>query len=225
MGFLHSPLGSSILATGIPQILADFNSTNAELGSLVVSVYLLGFAAGPLIIAPLSELYGRTPLYHICNTLFAILTVGCALGPSLNSEIALRFLQGCAGSAPLAIGGGTISDLIPQERRGKYMGIYALGPTLGPIFGPVAGGFLTRAKGWRWLMWLLLMIVSKSLHPPVLSKPFFVPVQLTATDGLGRNNHARQLRLHERDLWSRDRGAQDTCIAARNRKHVPALQV
>ena len=159
-GIFDSPLGSSILATGIPQIMAEFHSTNSELGSLVVSVYLLGFAVGPLVIAPLSELYGRTPLYHICNTAFAALTVGCAMGPTLNSEIALRFLQGAAGSAPLGLGGGTISDLIPQERRGKYMGIYALGPTLGPILGPVAGGFLTGAKGWRWLMWLLLMIVS-----------------------------------------------------------------
>ena len=117
--------------------MADFNSTNETLGSLVVSIYLLGFAAGPLVIAPLSEMYGRMPLYHSCNTIFAAFTVACALAPSMNSLIALRFLQGCAGSAPLAIGGGTISDLIPQERRGKYMGIYALGPTLGPIFGPV----------------------------------------------------------------------------------------
>ena len=158
-----SPLGSSILATGIPQIMAEFHSTNDQLGSLTVSIYLLGFAAGPLLIAPLSEMYGRLPLYHSCNTLFAAFTVACATAPSLNSLIGLRFLQGCAGSAPLAIGGGTISDLIPQERRGKYMGIYSLGPTLGPIFGPVAGGFLTGAKGWRWLMWLLLMIVSSSL--------------------------------------------------------------
>ena len=159
-----SPLGSSILATGIPQIMANFQSTNEELGSLVVSIYLLGFAAGPLLIAPLSEMYGRLPLYHICNTLFAAFTVACAKAPSLNSLIGLRFLQGCAGSAPLAIGGGTIADLIPQERRGKYMGIYALGPALGPIFGPVIGGFLTGAKGWRWLMWLLLIIVSILSH-------------------------------------------------------------
>ena len=135
--------------------MAEFQSTNETLGSLVVSIYLLGFAAGPLIIgekcisakhrrpdyetiiAPLSELYGRLPLYHSCNTLFAGLTVACAKAPSMNSLIALRFLQGCAGSAPLAIGGGTISDLIPQERRGKYMGTYSLGPTLGPILGPV----------------------------------------------------------------------------------------
>ena len=152
--------------------MGEFHSTNEELGSLVVSIYLLGFAAGPLVTAPLSELYGRTPVYHTCNTLFAALTVGCAKAPSLNSLIALRFLQGCAGSAPLAIGGGTISDLIPQEKRGKYMGIYALGPTLGPILGPVAGGFLTGAKGWRWLMWLLLCIVrsSTSLQLALLSQ-------------------------------------------------------
>ena len=140
--------------------MSEFQSTNLELGSLVVSVYLLGFAAGPLAIAPLSELYGRMPLYHICNIAFAVLTVGCAKAPSLNSEIGLRLLQGVAGSAPLAIGGGTITDLIPQERRGKYMGIYSLGPTLGPILSPIAGGFLTGAKGWRWLMWLLLIVVS-----------------------------------------------------------------
>lgn len=140
--------------------MAEFHSTNEELGSLVVSIYLLGFAAGPLVIAPLSEMYGRLPLYHSCNTIFAAFTVACAVAPSMNSLIALRFLQGCAGSAPLAIGGGTITDLIPQERRGAYMGIYSLGPTLGPVIGPVAGGFLTGAKGWRWLMWLLLMIVS-----------------------------------------------------------------
>ena len=143
--------------------MTEFHSTNDELGSLVVSIYLLGFAAGPLVIAPLSEINGRLPLYHTCNVLFAAFTVACAFAPSLNSLIGLRFLQGCAGSAPLAIGGGTITDLIPQERRGKYMGLYTLGPTLGPIFGPVAGGFLTGAKGWRWLMWLLLIVVSRSI--------------------------------------------------------------
>nr|A0A8F4PNE5.1 RecName: Full=MFS-type transporter atr4; AltName: Full=Atranorin biosynthesis cluster protein 4 [Stereocaulon alpinum]QXF68950.1 atr4 [Stereocaulon alpinum] len=204
-----SPLGSSILATGIPQILAEFRSTNAELGSLVVSVYLLGFAAGPLVIAPLSELYGRMPLYHICNILFAILTVGCALGPTLNSEIGLRFLQGCAGSAPLAIGGGTISDLIPQERRGKYMGIYALGPTLGPIFGPVAGGFLTGAKGWRWLMWLLLMIEGSVtlVNFVVMRETYGVVIMARKTRALQKQTGNMSLRsrydqgLTTRRLW------------------------
>ncbi len=151
----------------------------------MVSIYLLGFAAGPLLIAPLSEMYGRTPLYHSCNIMFAAFTVACAVAPSMNSLIGLRFLQGCAGSAPLAIGGGTITDLIPQERRGKYMGLYTLGPTLGPIFGPVAGGFLTGAKGWRWLMWLLLITVSSATSSNVLM--FLRRALSTMTDGSNHN--------------------------------------
>jgi MFS family permease len=46
-------------------------------------------------------------------------------------------------------GGGTLSDVIPQEKRGVALGIYALAPLLGPVIGPVAGGFLVAAKGWR----------------------------------------------------------------------------
>ena len=55
---MASPLGSSILAPGVPELVKDFHSTNIYLASLVVTVYLLGFAAGPLVLAPLSELYG-----------------------------------------------------------------------------------------------------------------------------------------------------------------------
>ena len=67
---MASPLGSSILAPGVPELIHDFHSTNIYLASLVVTVYLLGFAAGPLVLAPLSELYGMygkkvLPTLHI----------------------------------------------------------------------------------------------------------------------------------------------------------------
>lgn len=55
-------------------------------------------------------------------------------------------------------GGGTIADVIPQEKRGAALGIYALAPLLGPVVGPVAGGFLVAAQGWRWVFWLLAII-------------------------------------------------------------------
>ena len=77
----------------------------------------------------------------------------------MNMEIGFRFLAGAAGSASLALGGGTIADLIPQEKRGGAMAIFALGPVLGPVVGPVLGGFLTQAEGWRWLFWFLAIVV------------------------------------------------------------------
>ncbi|KAM0793916.1 hypothetical protein BDR22DRAFT_902729, partial [Usnea florida] len=53
--------------------------------------------------------------YHSisCSATFAVFTVACALATRLNSLIGLRFLQSCAGSTSLAIGGGTITDLTP----------------------------------------------------------------------------------------------------------------
>lgn len=154
-----SPLASSMLAPAVPQVMTEFKSTNQELASFVVSVYILGYAFGPLTIAPLSELYGRVPLYHACNVLFIVFTVACGLSTNLNMLIGWRFLQGTFGSCPLTIGGGTISDMIIQQKRGGVMAIWALGPLMGPIIGPVAGGYLSQAKGWRWGFWVIAMAV------------------------------------------------------------------
>lgn len=149
-----------MFAPGVPAVMREFKSTNIELGSFVVSVYVLGYAFGPLLIAPLSELYGRLYLYHACNVLFVIFTVACAVSSNLNMLIGFRFLAGCAGSAPLTIGGGTIADLIPQEKRGGAMSIWAMGSLIGPVIGPVVGGFLSQAKGWRWVFWILAIAVG-----------------------------------------------------------------
>lgn len=92
-----SPLASSIFAPSIEQVMTEFKSTNKELASFIVSVYLLGYFFGPLVIAPLSEMYGRLILYNICNVLFVIWNAACALSPNLGALIVFRFLAGLAG--------------------------------------------------------------------------------------------------------------------------------
>jgi len=90
--------------------MQEFHSTNTELASFVVSVYALDFAFGPLVIAPLSEIYGRLRLYLACNILFVAFTVACVVSMNLNMLIGFRFIVGCAGSAPLTLAGGTIIE-------------------------------------------------------------------------------------------------------------------
>lgn len=157
------PLASSMFAPGIPDVMSEFKSTNTQLASFVVSVYVLGYAFGPLIIAPLSELYGRLIVYHVCNVMFVIMTIACAVSSNLSMLIGFRFLGGTFGSCPLTIGGGSIADMIPQEKRGGVMAVWALGPLLGPVVGPVIGGYLSQAKGWRWVFWLIAIIVSMAI--------------------------------------------------------------
>ena len=153
-----------MFAPGIPQVVAEFHSNNEQLASFVVSVYILGFALGPIVIAPLSEMYGRLPLYHSANAGFIIFTIACAVSSNLNMLIGFRFMQGVCGSCPLTIGGGTIADMIIQEKRGGVMAIWALGPLMGPVIGPVAGGFLAQAEGWRWVLWVIAIAVSQILE-------------------------------------------------------------
>ncbi|KAI4224359.1 MAG: hypothetical protein L6R40_008451 [Gallowayella cf. fulva] len=172
------PLASSMFAPGIPEVMTEFKSDNVELASFVLSVYILGFAFGPMVLAPMSEEYGRTIVYHVCNILFVVFTIACAVSSNLNMLIAWRFFEGLFGSAPLTIGGGTIADIIVQEKRGGIMAIWAMGPLMGPVIGPVAGGFLSQAKGWRWVFWLITIVAGtitvsafiflSETYPPIL---------------------------------------------------------
>ncbi len=115
----------------------DFGSSNPELGSFVISVYVIGYGLGPLVIAPLSEMYGRAPLYHVCSTLFVVFSAACAVAPNLAALVVFRLFAGLAGSCPLALSAGTIADVIPYEKRGKAMAAWTFGPLLGPVVGPI----------------------------------------------------------------------------------------
>ena len=76
--------------------------------------------------------------------------------------ITFRFLAGVAGVATITCGSGTIADVMPVDKRGTAMSLYSLGPLLGPVIGPIVGGFLIEAKGWRWVFWLISIVVSFS---------------------------------------------------------------
>jgi MFS family permease len=123
-------------------VMEDFKITSSILGSFTVTMYVLGFAIGPMIIAPCSELYGRRIVYHISGLVFVICNLGCGFSNSIAMLFVFRFLAGCAGSAPQTVGGGTISDVVPIERRGAAMAVFGLGP----LFGPVIGESISRRE-------------------------------------------------------------------------------
>jgi multidrug resistance protein len=156
-------LGTSMFAPGIPQIMAEFHSTSSTTATFMVSIYILGFVFGPLVVAPLSEIYGRWILYNVGNLLLTAFTIGTARSTSIGMILAFRFLMGFAACVPITIGSGSIADIMPIETRGRAMSIWALGPLLGPCVGPICGGFLIEAKGWRWVFWLMVILVCDSL--------------------------------------------------------------
>lgn len=154
---LFSPLSSSILAPAIKAVSADFHTTDTTKASLPVSIFLLGYAVGPLFLSPLSEIYGRAVVLSSANAFFCVWHIGCALAPSLDALIVFRFLCGVGGAGCMTLGGAVIGDLFPTVERGKALSLWSVGPIVGPTLGPLVGAFIVGSIGWRWDPWIVLI--------------------------------------------------------------------
>lgn len=149
-----------MFAPGVPKLMMEFGSSSPMASTFVVSIYYLGFAFGPLVIAPLSEMHGRMYVYHAGNIAFTAFSIGAALSVNLDMLMAFRLLMGVSGSVPTTVGVGSVVDVMKPEKRGRAISLWAIGPLLGPALGPIAGGYLIEAAGWRWVYWLLAILVS-----------------------------------------------------------------
>lgn len=169
-----SPVSSSMTAPALDAIGAELNMTSDFEKSMSLSIFVLGecflvgtsgsilrtsadgalaYAVGPLILGPLSELYGRVIVLQLANLFYLFFNLGCGLSQTSSQLIAFRFLSGFGGSAALAVGGGVLSDVFTAEERGRAMSIYSLAPLLGPAVGPIAGAFISENVSWRWVFY------------------------------------------------------------------------
>ena len=152
-------------APGIPAMQRDFKSHENALATFSMSIYVLGFSVGPLLFAPLSEVYGRAIVYRCCLLVFLGLTAACALSSSIIMLVVFRFFAGAFGAAPVAIGGAIVFDLFRIDQRGAAMAIYQSGPLLGFLLGPPLGGLIIQYKNWRWVFWIIAIFVRRVDSP------------------------------------------------------------
>ncbi|KKK16659.1 hypothetical protein P175DRAFT_0506332 [Aspergillus ochraceoroseus IBT 24754] len=181
MGMAFATLAVSLVSSaytgGIDQIIEDFQ-VSAEVAILGVSMYVLGFAIGPLFWAPMSELWGRQRLFVISYLALTVFNAAAAVSKNIQSLVIFRFLSGTFGSSPLTNAGGVIADLFPASQRGIAMSVFACAPFLGPVIGPVVGGFVGMNVGWRWVMgvlaifsgalWIIGTVLVPETYGPVL---------------------------------------------------------
>ena len=139
-----------MVAPALSTIATEFGITNEVESQLVLSIFILAYAIGPLFLGPLSEIYGRVPVLQLSNLVYLVFNIACGVSKTKGQMIAFRFLSGLGGSAPLALGGGVLSDCWRADERGRAISIYSLAPLLGPAVGPIAGGFITQNTTWRW---------------------------------------------------------------------------
>lgn len=120
---------------------------------LLVTIWELGEAAGPLFIAPLSEVFGRHPVIHVANVFFIAFTVLCALSPTTTVLIVARALTGVAVASNV-LSPAIVGDIFPSEQRGAAMSLVQLAPLTGGAVGPAIAGAISQTAGWRQSIWM-----------------------------------------------------------------------
>ena len=146
-------------APAAPQILHEFHQKDGLYSTILVSIWELGEVAGPLLIAPLAELYGKSPVYHTANALFVAFSLGGGGSQNLAAIIACRFFNGVAVASG-TLNPGIVGDIFEREQRGRAMSAVSMAVLLGPTLGPIIGGYLTEAYGWRWVFWFSAILVG-----------------------------------------------------------------
>jgi MFS family permease len=140
---------STIMAPALSTIALELDMNSAE-SVMALSIYLLATAFGPLLIGPLSEIYGRAPILHASN-------VVCGFAKTKETLIAARFMAGFGASAIYALAGGVLGDIWRPEQRGKSLGVYLLIPLLGAAVGETAMDYVI-------LLNLAVLTIRRSHH-------------------------------------------------------------
>lgn len=186
---------SSAFSGGLEYIVEEF-SVSTEVSILGISLFVVGFAVGPLIWAPMSESFGRQILFFTTYAALVAFNAAAAGVPTFSGLIVLRFFAGAFGSSPLTNSGGVIADMFSASERGFAGACFAAAPFLGPSLGeirsrqfpetltadlcegPIVSGFLGEAEGWRWIegvmaiftgvLWITCSLLVPETYAPVL---------------------------------------------------------
>lgn len=168
---LNATFASSAPAGIVPQLIRKFGFS-AEVGALTISLFVAGYCVGPLLWGPLSEQFGRRPIFIIAFLVYTAFQAGCALAQNTASILVFRFLGGLFAAAPLTNSGALISDIWGPDTRGKALAIFTLAPFAGPALGPTVAGFIVvSGQSWRWTFWVMTIFAGVCLLQIVFTMP------------------------------------------------------
>ncbi|KAF8890945.1 major facilitator superfamily domain-containing protein [Infundibulicybe gibba] len=145
--------------------------TSKVVAILSISLFVEGLGTGPLLVGPLSEVYGRNIVYQISYGLFFIFSWPVAFAPNIVVYLVFRFVTGFCGSAFLSVAGGSVSDLFATAKVANPMAFYTISPFIGPVLGPLISGFINQNLYWRWtyrvqLIWIFGQIIALLIFVP-----------------------------------------------------------
>lgn len=165
-----SPFSIDMYLPAFSQMARDLETSTTRI-ALSVATYFMGVALGQIYYGPLLDRFGRKKPLYFGLILYVLATIGCALSQNIESLLLLRFVQALGGCCSMVAALTMVRDFFPASQSAKMISILTLIVGISPLLAPTIGGFVVAGLGWRWVFYILAMIVFVIL----LAVVFFLP--------------------------------------------------
>lgn len=147
-------LGVDLMLPAFGDMRVDFDlAVDSNLTAAVVSAYVVGLAAGTLVVGPLADRYGRKPALEISLVVYAAGAVASALAPNLGVLVLSRAVWGFGAAGPRTVSIAIIRDLYEGDRMARIMSLMMAVFITVPIVAPAVGAGIVALVPWRWVFW------------------------------------------------------------------------
>jgi len=141
-------------------MMASLFSTSQVAVLAGITTFCTGFALAPMVLAPLSEINGRYPVFVASGSVYVLAQAACGLARGLPAMLVSRFLVGVGGSVFSTMVGGVIADMWGAQGRNAPMALFSGSVLAGTGAGPLVAAVITDRLGpprpgdaWKWVFW------------------------------------------------------------------------
>ncbi|KAL9561481.1 hypothetical protein ACKAV7_014328 [Fusarium commune] len=135
----------------------DISDTLFNIG---ITLFVVGFAFAPMVLAPISEMHGRYWTFVGSGVVFFLGTLGCAVTESYVGMMVSRLITGNGAAVFATLTGGVVSDMYHKEDRNTPMALYSMTIMVGASLGPLVSGSVVDLLGWRWIFFIQLIAIG-----------------------------------------------------------------
>jgi DHA1 family multidrug resistance protein-like MFS transporter len=148
---------SAVFNAAIPATAHEFNVPLKTM-AWGTPLFVFGFATGPVVMGPASEVFGRKGPFFLGYLLFILCQIPVALANNMQTVLLFRFLGGVTSSVCPAITGGWFADFLLPVERGVAVAVFAATTLVGPGIGAISSQIILQTAGWRWTAWVTMIL-------------------------------------------------------------------
>ncbi len=143
-------LDGTVVNVALPVMVKDLH-TDMESVQMVVIAYLIAVVASILLFGRLGDIKGKGRLFMFGTVVFTAGSLMAGFSHDLSTLIVARVIEGVGGAAAMANNQGIITEVFPENERGRALGISGVSIALGTMLGPPLGGLIVTYLSWNYI--------------------------------------------------------------------------